>query len=73
MIRWHGEYADGCYYGYLGEVLFYTIKQPSADLYSVTGLASPVEHVTDSLEESKAACDVNLKSFLRKSGLAVAS
>ena len=72
-IRWHGEYADGCYYGYIHEVLFYTIKQPSNGLYIVAGLPSLVEHEANSLEAAKTACDVNLKAFLRKSGLRAAS
>ena len=69
-IRWHGEYTGDRHYGYIRDVLFYTISKESIGIYHVTGLPSPVPHIADSLESSKLACDVNFKSFLSQSGLA---
>ena len=71
LIRWHGEYADGNHYGYIKDVLFYTVAKESSDAYIASGLPSPVPHVADSLESAKSACDTNFKAFLAQSGLAV--
>lgn len=71
LIRWQGEYADGQPLVYVGAVRFYTIETKASGQFAVTGTASPVEHGTESSEVAKQASDVNLKAFLRQSGLEV--